>query len=144
MYFFVFLTIIPQQFQTLAVYSFHYTLKSALNVVPNYILVKTRMIYFSVRKCQGKRGNFLFLENDTRWTTPGRVTWWSDIAYIMRVSSIARYKDMLMRICRCLRLHIKTTCGRFLITTPLIYSFHSFSEAFIKWNWQWIMQYSRF
>ena len=120
---FCFLINILQQFLTLTIYSYHYTLKSALKVVRNFLLVKTCMIYLSVCKCQEKKGNFLFLENYTKWTAPGRVndtvTWWRDIAYIIWVSSFARYKGTLIRICRYLGLHIKTTCGRFLITTLL-------------------------
>ena len=70
---FCFLTDLLQQFQTLTVYSHHYILKSSLKVVRNFLLVKTCMIYLSVRTCQEKRGNFLFLENDTKRTAPGRV-----------------------------------------------------------------------
>ena len=140
---FCFLTNILQQFQTLTIYSYHYTLKPALKVVRHFPLVKTCMIYLPVRKCQEKKSNFSFLENYTKWTTPGRVndtvTWWRDITCIVWVSSFARYKGTLIRICRYLGLHIKTTCGRFLITTLLIFSdivpkfgLHEKNKAYIE------------
>ena len=129
--------------QTLTIYSYHYTLKPALKVVRHFPLVKTCMIYLPVRKCQEKKGNFLFLENYTKWTTPGRVndtvTWWRDIAYIVWVSSFARYKGTLIWICRYFGLHIKTTRGRFLITTLLSFwdivpkfGLHEKNKAYIE------------